>query len=79
MSKYTRSQQVAELLTNGRKLENIRKGELNKILYSNNVSDDVVEMIHKIGKRAMNTKIICCPRRRVIISHKELRLLVTFS
>ena len=58
---------------NEKKLVQTKKGELNKILYSNNVSEDVFEMIHKIGKRAMNTKIICCPRRRVIISHKELR------
>ena len=44
---------MAELVNDEKKLVQTKKGELNKILYSNNVSEDVFEMIHDSRRRAM--------------------------
>ena len=54
-----RCQQVVELIMNEKKLANIKKTELCKILYSNNVTDDVIEMILTTRKKAMCRRKLC--------------------
>ena len=69
MSKYSRYQQILKLVSNEDKLRKMKKGELNKILYTSNVNDDVNTIISLFRKKAMSreyTRISRLKYKRII-------------
>ena len=73
MNKYTKCQIVAELIMNEDKLINSKKGEVVKILYTNNVNDNVSEMILDERRRAKSRRYTRESRDKARRNIKELQ------